>query len=76
MDLDGGDADVAILCGSDCCGGTRDCDVAMVVGELISATDRHRQSTDHPIKFILRRQPNSLKFKIKPGPISIEPRLG
>uniref|UniRef100_A0A5B7A0W9 Putative light-mediated development protein DET1 isoform X2 n=1 Tax=Davidia involucrata TaxID=16924 RepID=A0A5B7A0W9_DAVIN len=36
--------------------------------KLISATDRHRQSTDHPIKFILRRQPCSLKFKIKPGP--------
>ncbi|GLT68103.1 hypothetical protein SLA2020_403620 [Shorea laevis] len=36
--------------------------------KLISATDRHRQSTDHPIKFILRRQPYSLKFKIKPGP--------
>lgn len=35
--------------------------------QLISATDRHRQSTDHPIKFISRRQPNSLKFKIKPG---------
>ncbi|GFP82150.1 light-mediated development protein det1 [Phtheirospermum japonicum] len=38
--------------------------------KLISATDRHRQSTDHPIKFILRRQPNILKFKIKPGPES------
>lgn len=36
--------------------------------KLISATDRHRQSTDHPIKFISRRQSNSLKFKIKPGP--------
>lgn len=36
--------------------------------KLISATDRHRQSTDHPIKFISRRQPNILKFKIKPGP--------
>ncbi|KAK9267101.1 hypothetical protein L1049_009519 [Liquidambar formosana] len=36
--------------------------------KLISATDRHRPSTDHPIKFILRRQPYSLKFKIKPGP--------
>ncbi|KHN34152.1 Light-mediated development protein DET1 [Glycine soja] len=35
--------------------------------KLISATDRHRQSTDHPIKFILRRYPYSLKFKIKPG---------
>lgn len=35
--------------------------------QLISATDRHRQSTDHPIKFIMRRQPCSLKFKIKPG---------
>ncbi|GAV69101.1 Det1 domain-containing protein [Cephalotus follicularis] len=36
--------------------------------KLISATDRHRQSTDHPIKFISRRQPCTLKFKIKPGP--------
>ncbi|XP_034708751.1 light-mediated development protein DET1 isoform X3 [Vitis riparia] len=36
--------------------------------KLISATDRHRQSTDHPIKFISRRRPYSLKFKIKPGP--------
>ncbi|KAG8373883.1 hypothetical protein BUALT_Bualt11G0071600 [Buddleja alternifolia] len=36
--------------------------------KLISATDRHRQSTDHPIKFISRRPPNILKFKIKPGP--------
>ncbi|KAK2972707.1 hypothetical protein RJ640_025558 [Escallonia rubra] len=66
MVLGDGNANVAFLCGSDCCGGGRDCDVVMVVGELISATDRHRQSTDHPIKFILRRQPNSLKFKIKP----------
>ncbi|KAL9230495.1 hypothetical protein vseg_005837 [Gypsophila vaccaria] len=36
--------------------------------KLISATDRHRQSTDHPIKFIARRQPKVPKFKIKPGP--------
>lgn len=36
--------------------------------KLISATDRHRQSTEHPIKFISRRHPNTLKFKIKPGP--------
>ncbi|KAG9160401.1 hypothetical protein Leryth_008805 [Lithospermum erythrorhizon] len=35
--------------------------------KLISAIERHRQSTDHPIKFISRRQPNILKFKIKPG---------
>lgn len=35
--------------------------------QLISAADRHRQSTDHPIKFILRRPPYTLKFKIKPG---------
>ncbi|OVA00015.1 De-etiolated protein 1 [Macleaya cordata] len=34
--------------------------------KLISATDRHRQSTEHPIKFISRRHPNTLKFKIKP----------
>ncbi|XP_040946815.1 light-mediated development protein DET1 isoform X1 [Gossypium hirsutum] len=36
--------------------------------KLISATDRPRQSTDHPIRFISRRQPNILKFKIKTGP--------
>ncbi|XWS63242.1 hypothetical protein CRYUN_Cryun06bG0078800 [Craigia yunnanensis] len=36
--------------------------------KLISATDRHRQSADHPIRFNSRRQPNILKFKIKPGP--------
>ncbi|KAF3441496.1 hypothetical protein FNV43_RR15410 [Rhamnella rubrinervis] len=36
--------------------------------KLISATDRHRQSSDHPIKFILRRKPYTLRFKIKPGP--------
>ncbi|GAB2286504.1 acid phosphatase det1 [Dionaea muscipula] len=36
--------------------------------KLISATDRHRQSTDNPIKFISRRQPKVPKFKIKPGP--------
>ncbi|KAJ0018059.1 hypothetical protein Pint_11658 [Pistacia integerrima] len=36
--------------------------------KLISAADRHRQSTDHPIKFISRRQPQILKFKLKPGP--------
>ncbi|XP_058105205.1 light-mediated development protein DET1 isoform X5 [Magnolia sinica] len=43
--------------------------------KLISATDRHRQSTEHPIKFISRRQPNSLKFKIKPG-FEIGPEAG
>ncbi|XP_039047718.1 light-mediated development protein DET1-like [Hibiscus syriacus] len=36
--------------------------------KLISATDRPRQSTDHPIRFTSRRQPNSHKFKIKTGP--------
>nr|GME08749.1 light-mediated development protein DET1 isoform X1 [Ipomoea batatas] len=38
--------------------------------KLISAADRHRQSTDHPIKFISRRQQvnNNPKFKIKAGP--------
>ncbi|XP_047321738.1 light-mediated development protein DET1 [Impatiens glandulifera] len=36
--------------------------------KLISATDRHRQFMDHPIKFIGRRPPHALKFKIKPGP--------
>ncbi|KAK9147196.1 hypothetical protein Scep_005953 [Stephania cephalantha] len=35
--------------------------------KLISATDGHRQCTEHPIKFISRRHPNILKFKIKPG---------
>ncbi|KAK9001292.1 hypothetical protein V6N11_083079 [Hibiscus sabdariffa] len=34
--------------------------------KLISATDRPRQSTDHPIRFISRRQLH--KFKIKTGP--------
>ncbi|CAH9102348.1 unnamed protein product [Cuscuta europaea] len=38
--------------------------------KLISAADRHRQSIDHPIKFISRRQANILKFKIKAGPES------
>ncbi|KAF5179106.1 Light-mediated development protein det1 [Thalictrum thalictroides] len=36
--------------------------------KLISATDRHRQSAEHPIKFISRRHPNIFKFKINPGP--------
>ncbi|CAN0916039.1 Light-mediated development protein DET1 [Linum grandiflorum] len=36
--------------------------------KLISASERHRTSVDHPIKFISRRQPCMLKFKIKPGP--------
>ncbi|ONK59113.1 uncharacterized protein A4U43_C08F3100 [Asparagus officinalis] len=36
--------------------------------KLISATDRHRHATEHPIKFSSRRPPNSVKFKIKPGP--------
>lgn len=36
--------------------------------KLISAADRHRQSSDNPIKFISRRKPETLKFKIKPGP--------
>ncbi|KAH7663192.1 De-etiolated protein 1 Det1 protein [Dioscorea alata] len=35
--------------------------------KLISSMERHRPSTEHPIKFISRRQPNVLKFKIKPG---------
>ncbi|KAK9085208.1 hypothetical protein Sjap_025619 [Stephania japonica] len=35
--------------------------------KLISATDGHRQCTEHPIKFISRRHPKILKFKIKPG---------
>ena len=41
--------------------------IRLCTWQLISAADRHRQSTDHPIKFILRRQPHSLRFKIKPG---------
>ncbi|KAI4312304.1 hypothetical protein MLD38_037127 [Melastoma candidum] len=36
--------------------------------KLISAVDRHRPAADHPIKFVLRRHPYTLKFKIKPGP--------
>ncbi|CAN1188232.1 Light-mediated development protein DET1 [Linum perenne] len=36
--------------------------------KVISASERHRTSVDHPIKFISRRQPCMLKFKIKPGP--------
>ncbi|XWS39637.1 hypothetical protein CRYUN_Cryun18bG0072100 [Craigia yunnanensis] len=36
--------------------------------KLISATDWHRQSMDHLIRFISRRQPNILRFKIKIGP--------
>ncbi|KAM3330422.1 hypothetical protein ACQJBY_026976 [Aegilops geniculata] len=35
--------------------------------QLISAIDRHRHCTEHPIKFISVRQPNVVKFKIKPG---------
>ncbi|KQK04397.1 hypothetical protein BRADI_2g13320v3 [Brachypodium distachyon] len=35
--------------------------------KLISAIDRHRNCTEHPIKFISVRQPNVVKFKIKPG---------
>ncbi|XXG67031.1 hypothetical protein AAC387_Pa06g0467 [Persea americana] len=36
--------------------------------KLISAMDRHGQHNENPIKFISRRQANTLKFKIKPGP--------
>jgi len=35
--------------------------------QLISAIDRHRHCTEHPIKFISVRSPNVVKFKIKPG---------
>jgi len=35
--------------------------------KLISAIDRHRHCTEHPIKFISVRSPNVVKFKIKPG---------
>ncbi|KAH7286927.1 hypothetical protein KP509_32G028200 [Ceratopteris richardii] len=34
---------------------------------LISATDQYMLCTEHPIKFISRRKPNALKFKINPG---------
>ncbi|CAA7410958.1 unnamed protein product [Spirodela intermedia] len=36
--------------------------------KLISAVERPRQVIDHPVKFISRRQPSTLKFKIKSGP--------
>eukprot|EP00271_Cylindrocystis_brebissonii_P015894 TRINITY_DN38960_c0_g1_i1.p1 TRINITY_DN38960_c0_g1~~TRINITY_DN38960_c0_g1_i1.p1 ORF type:complete len:255 (-),score=32.72 TRINITY_DN38960_c0_g1_i1:502-1266(-) len=35
--------------------------------KLISAFDRHKPCAEHPIKFISRRRPNALKFKIIPG---------
>ncbi|BBN18247.1 de-etiolated-1 [Marchantia polymorpha subsp. ruderalis] len=35
--------------------------------KLISAMERHKPCMEHPIKFISRRKPNSLKFKINPG---------
>eukprot|EP00250_Pteridium_aquilinum_P035207 c8874_g1_i1 orf=232-1986(+) len=35
--------------------------------KLISATDQYKPCTEHPIKFISRRKPNALKFKINPG---------
>ncbi|KAL2607655.1 hypothetical protein R1flu_026228 [Riccia fluitans] len=35
--------------------------------KLISAVERHKPCMEHPIKFISRRKPNSLKFKINPG---------
>ncbi|KAG0565437.1 hypothetical protein KC19_8G190500 [Ceratodon purpureus] len=35
--------------------------------KLISSTDRHKPCAEHPIKFISRRRPNTLKFKINPG---------
>uniref|UniRef100_A0A0D9Y245 Light-mediated development protein DET1 n=1 Tax=Oryza glumipatula TaxID=40148 RepID=A0A0D9Y245_9ORYZ len=35
--------------------------------KLISVIDRHRHCTEHPIKFISVKQPNVVKFKIKPG---------
>ncbi|KAI5084277.1 hypothetical protein GOP47_0000446 [Adiantum capillus-veneris] len=34
---------------------------------LISATDQYKPCTEHPIKFLSRRKPNALKFKINPG---------
>ncbi|GJP53322.1 hypothetical protein CLOM_g12473, partial [Closterium sp. NIES-68] len=41
--------------------------------KLISASDRHKPCVEHPIKFILRRRPNVLKFKINPGLESANP---
>ncbi|CAK9194779.1 unnamed protein product [Sphagnum troendelagicum] len=35
--------------------------------KFISAIDRHKPCMEHPIKFISRRRPNTLKFKINPG---------
>lgn len=35
--------------------------------QLISSIDRHKPCAEHPIKFISRRRPNTLKFKINPG---------
>ncbi|KAL3675388.1 hypothetical protein R1sor_025336 [Riccia sorocarpa] len=35
--------------------------------KLISAVERHKPCMEHPVKFISRRKPNSLKFKINPG---------
>lgn len=44
------------------------CDNEMLfVVQLISSTDRHKPCMEHPIKFISRRRPNTLKFKINPG---------
>ncbi|CAM6085593.1 unnamed protein product [Calypogeia fissa] len=36
--------------------------------KLISAIDRHKPCMEHPIKFLSRRRPNCLKFKLSPGP--------
>lgn len=53
-------------CGSFC--GFLQCDnVMLFVVQLISSTDRHKPCMEHPIKFISRRRPNTLKFKINPG---------
>lgn len=35
--------------------------------QLISAIDRHKPCMEHPIKFLSRRRPNCLKFKLSPG---------
>lgn len=35
--------------------------------KLISAMDQYKPCMEHPIKFISRRKPNALKFKINPG---------
>lgn len=35
--------------------------------KLIAASDRHKPWSEHPIKFMSRRRPNVLKFKLQPS---------